>query len=553
LKVIQGFFEKVRRSVLDMWAKIDGRDRFRYLVIAGIALVLIIGSVLMLNSGKYTVLASKLDVESLAQHTTVLDENRIRYKLSDNGTIMVNKADHPKANGVLVQSENIDMDEMKNEGVEYSIYQLGVGIMNTEGDKRFFEQRQTEANLRDILMTFKSVKNAKVALTFPDNKKAVYADDFKDPTASVTLWFEADADKSDPVVLSVVDLISKAADIKPENISIVDENMRKLNEWKEEDNDDTAEHLNFRYDFERRYEKEMADSIIRLLSPVVGSERVTAFVKAELDWDDKETEGLTFMPVVDDEGIPRSMNRVNEEALGSGNPQGAPGVDENAGGDVYDEEETNPESYYKNVSETINYEVSQLAEKITQQKGKLVNITAAVSVDQNVFNPDIPGNEGAADDPINNEDVIRRIVGGSLGLTPAQYANNVQVTISPFRGLEEERNALDAYNSTLRRSELFSLLQNILLYLLVAACIILLGWRTLALFRPPPIEIPEEAVAMGDFAEYEELVDLSTQSAELELTKSPSRERVEEFINSNPEAVAGMLRNWLSEEGEFGW
>jgi flagellar biosynthesis/type III secretory pathway M-ring protein FliF/YscJ len=38
----------------------------------------------------------------------------------------------------------------------------------------------------------------------------------------------------------------------------------------------------------------------------------------------------------------------------------------------------------------------------------------------------------------------------------------------------------------------------------------------------------------------------------IKITKSHTRERVEEFIDKNPDAVASLLRAWLSEEPSKG-
>jgi flagellar M-ring protein FliF len=113
---------------------------------------------------------------------------------------------------------------------------------------------------------------------------------------------------------------------------------------------------------------------------------------------------------------------------------------------------------------------------------------------------------------------------------------------------EEER-----FHAEKQRVETFALIQTLVLYAIVGVCIIILIMRVFALLKPKPVEIMAESMIAGDVDDYADLLEAAELSSELEVTKTQTRDRIEEFIDNNPEAVASMLRNWLQEEEDKGW
>lgn len=532
MKVLQDLLQRIRTFVTDMWTRTSNRDRLRYLVIAVIAVVLIVGALVMLNTGKYQEVASNADSASLAQMSSTLQDAGISSKASNNGTsLLVDKNDYLAAIAAIAQSTAVSSE------INYTVYSNATGIMSTAADKEFFEKSQTEAWLRDVLRSFDGVSDARVLLNLKDNKKSIYQSEIEESSASVTLFFNQGANKSQNVITSVAAFISNAVGIKPENVTILDESMQNLNQ---EPTDYTTIQQN--EEFRQHYNKDIAESVKKLLIPSLGESHVQVNSFATLNFDDIETNSVEFSPVVEDEGIPRSLQEITETATG-GYPNGEnPGTDPNGAGDTYTGVEGQYSSW-ESINRTVNYEINQINKNIVEAKGSLEDLTLSLTVDSNKME-----NNAA------NIALLQSVAGGAVGLAPADFANKIQVNFLPFDEIKTQQDIEDQIRAAESRQNLFSFLQVILLYVVIGACVVLLVWRTLSLFKPQSVEVPEDHdYLVGDLAEYGDLVDAAVQSMELEVIKTPSRERVEEFIENNPEAVANMLRSWLADEGERGW
>ncbi|MDR0293406.1 MAG: hypothetical protein LBH95_04555, partial [Oscillospiraceae bacterium] len=216
-------------------------------------------------------------------------------------------------------------------------------------------------------------------------------------------------------------------------------------------------------------------------------------------------------------------------------------TDENGIGDEYPEVDESMVSEYKKTQETINYEINQLNETIKRAPYRLRGITASVLINTNGLG-----------DTDQNAAEVQALVGGALGLQPSAYNGNVVVSYLPMRGIERDKATQLEWEETKKREEMYALIQTLVLYGIIGICVILLILRTFAFLKPKPMEIPADILA-GDVDDYEDLLEAAAANMELEVIKTPSRERIEEFVDSNPEAVASMLRSWLQEDDDRSW
>ncbi|MDR1668633.1 MAG: hypothetical protein LBR76_01580 [Oscillospiraceae bacterium] len=528
---LKNIFTRIRNWITGIWEKTERRDRMRFLVISVIALTLIIAAFVMLGSGSYVELSTNMDAEAIAAAQSVLDENAIGYRM-DGEKLLVHKDDQTEAVSVLTLSGRLPYEP------NYSIYQMGSGLSGTEDDRNMYANLMKEDQIRQTLERFDFVESAAVILNTANNTNAIFISEMEISTASVQLLLsETELERSQ--IDAMVDHVATAAGIEPENVTITDQTGRKLNKLAISDESDL---LQRRDSYKKQFEGDLAYSLSRLLDPIFGSENVSITPNAVFNYDETTIQKTEFAPVVDEDGIARSVQTLVEDAIGNAPYGGEPGTDEDGLGEDYAEVDDMVSEYHQ-TQETINYEINQTLTEIRPEMGALENIMLSAAINSNVITEDEQ-----------NTEAIMMLIGAAAGIPPEEQESRIAVQYHPFRGLVQEEQDRAEYEAWLRRQELFELIKLLALYLIIGVCVIILIWRTFAFLKPKPVEVPEEEPFMlGDMEDYGELLEAAEANQELEVTKTPSRERVEQFVESNPEAVASMLRTWLQDEGERGW
>lgn len=531
---LKNIFTRIKNWLTGIWEKTEKRDRMRFLVISLVALTLIIAAFVMLGSGNYIELSPNINssesAEAMAAARTVLDESEIGYRISG-GKLLVHRNDHPSAISALTLSGSLPFEP------DYSIYQLGSGLSSTSDDSSRFYNLMLQDEIQTTLERIAFVDSAAVILNIADNDGAFFASEIKISTAAVNLNLNAEIERNQ--VDTLVAHVAHAAGIDPENVTISDQDGRKLNKLAVSDEMDIQQK---RLEYKRQFEKDLADNIMTLLAPIFDTKHITLTANATFNYDETRITETIFGPVVDEDGIARSVQTLVEDAIGNTPYGGEPGTDPNGLGEDYAEVEDVVNEYHQ-TQETINYEINETLREILPEMGSLEDLTFALAIDSNF----IPEEE-------QNTEAITLLVGSGAGIPQEEQDTHITVQYQAFRGLEEEEQRRLDYEARLRQQRLFDLIKLLALYIIIGLCVIILIWRTFAFLKPKPVEVPEEEpFSLGDVGDYSELLEAAEANKELEVTKTPSRERVEQFVESNPEAVASMIRTWLQDEGERGW
>ncbi|MDR1691928.1 MAG: hypothetical protein LBR72_01085 [Oscillospiraceae bacterium] len=529
---LRSIFTRIRSWFTGIWEKTEKRDRTRFLVISIVALTLIVGAFILLGSGSYVEVSESLrgSPEAIAAAQATLEENSIPYRM-DGDRLMVHKNDIYNASGALTISTSMPFMP------DFSIYERGSGLSGTDADRELYRTYMLSDSIRQALEGMSFVDSATVILNIADNSNSFFASEILISTAAVTLVLNTELERSQ--VDALVSHVANAAGIDPLNVSFTDQNGRKLNRLTESDEGDVMDR---RRAYRDGLESDIESGLYTQLHKLFPAGHVGVMATAGLNYDEHSIETTTFTPVVDTEGIARSIQTLDEIADGTGAYGGEPGTDENGLGEDYPEVD-DLVNHYEQHQETINYEINESYETIVREQGYLESLTVAVTIDSNVLGEDQQATDAMID-----------LVARSVGIRPAQQETDVVVQYHPFLGLEAEELERSEYEAWLRRQELFELIKLLALYILVGVCVIVLIWRTFAFLKPKPVEVAEqEDFTLGNIEDYSELLEAAEASQELEVTKTPSRERIEQFVESNPEAVANMLRTWLSDEGERGW
>ena len=532
-------FGKVREKLTGWWERTEKKDRARFFLITGVCLVVIIVAVVMLSRTQYAVLVRDMDPGEAGEVMTLLESLGVKVKTEGSGTILVPED----------QVDRLRMDlaaqGYPKSGYTYATLAKGAGFGATDAEKRIYERLDLQERLSTTLCRFAPdiVLDARVEIAEQNMSTAILRNDVMPTTASVVLTLASNL--SDDQIAAVENLVAASVPgLKPENVYITDQTLRRLNHVP------LTNLAGVSTDYEKTaaVRDDLVRSVQQLLIPIFGADNVKVSGRVVLDFDERSTESVTFSPVVDDQGIDISLRTITEKARGS-TDAGNVGIDANGAAPIYPET-TGGLSDYTNITQEINREVNETRENVTQARGKITDLSFAIAVNSDNLSAE---NSSAG--------AVRNLVAAAVGLSPDEY-DRISVEFTKFDGVAAPQAMQQAAADARGAEQWINLAKTLGLYLLIAVCVLLIAGRFFKLFAKKPEKDEElEAAAMDvldkaetedveDDAEYGNLVKLATEPGgeEITVTKSDSRQRVEDFIDKNPDAVANLLRNWLSEE-----
>lgn len=534
----------------------------RFLIVGIVCVAAVIIASVLLTRTSYTVLYRDMDPAQAGEILAKLKDQGVDARPSGPTAILVPEK---QADEIIMQ---LSAEGYPQTGFTYDIFAGSTGFGVTESEKREYAKFQLQDRLQKTIELNRGIKKAVVTISMPDSSQFVFTSEVVPATASVMLVMENNATLSDQAIKAIENLVATSVEgLKPENISITNNGL-ELTNHKEFNN---AEAIESNLEFEKKVKEELTRSVMKLLSPIFGEGHVQVSVSTKLNFDKKNSDGVTFSPVVDDEGIVISMHEINEKATGVKGNGGVPGTDTNGAAPQYPELANNDTSAYSNITRDVNYEVNELHEQIEKAQGQIDELSVSVAIDSNL--------NGGED-----EMAVRNLVAGALGLVSDSDVSRIKVQFMKFIGLEDENKKKDEYNALVERQMLFDLIKTIALYLVILAAVIVLMIYIIKIMgydkkkreaEEASARAVEAAAAVeaarenmeneiqrqvdmrsrtldGGIEEYRDLVSLVSDSGEITVSKSTVMEQIEKFISKNPEDAASLLRNWLYEDPKGG-
>ncbi len=531
---MQDLFKRLLERLKAWWNKTSKKDRVRLFIAVGVALVILIAAFSVLTRTQYAVLYRDMDPADAGEMVTLLEGMNVTVQTEGTGTILV------PADQVSRLTMNLASQGYPKSGFTYDTFARGSGFGSTDYDKKMYAKFELQEQIVASLRQMNGIRGATVQIAQQDTTNLIFASEVSPTTASVVLTLESGVTLSPDQVSAVENLVASSVEkLAAENVFITDQYLNRLNRKSASDYSTAVSNhqmeLNVRDDFVR--------SIMSLLGAIYGADNVRVAGNVTLDFDQHSTESQFFSPVVDDRGIEVSLREVIEKATGQSGAGGEPGVDTNGGAPLYPETTDQQVSNYSNVTREVNYEVNQVLDRIEHAQGKIKDLSFSIALNLNNLS-----------DENNSSDAVKNLVAGVVGLDDTQY-DRISVQFSKFDGVTQSAEELTAINARLEQAKLFDLIKVIALYLVIGLCVIFILRKLFGLFKAEPTEGEKLALdkideAGGEVNELGELVRLATGPGgeEITVTKSATRERVEEFVDKNPEAVANLVRNWLTEE-----
>ena len=463
-----------------------------------------------------------------------------------------------------------------NKGFElFDDSKLGV----TEFQNKVNYLQAIQGELTRTIEQIRAVQKARVHIVLQED--SLYKKNEKPATASIMLMLMPDLPEEEQLtkkeIKGIVNLVAHSVQsLSPENITIVDDTGKILND-PDEDADLNVSNLTMtQLEMTRKVETRLQRNLQSLLDQTLGERKAVAQVSVELDFDQRQTDRQIFTPVVDESGIIRSQQDINETYSGNSTyPGGAAGIQSNVPG--YVAENGNANADYSRAESIKNYEINEERQKIIASPGSIRRLTVAVLVDESVT---------AA-----QQDSLVRAVSSAAGINPDR-GDTVSVEPLPFSTEAEDRRRAAEEAERQRQQRIFYAWVSFFVLLLLA----ILGYlywrrkkrlereaaeaeaRRLALLEQQRIaeELAAAEAAAREAAEAEAAAEREAaeallaaamgkpipgtegkegaeEVAEEELTEEEKRQQDEmqailNLIDTRPAEVAMLVKTWLAEE-----
>lgn len=382
--------------------------------------ILGIGYIFINNTQKdMKVLFSNLEPQDASKISDMLKEKKIDFELKDNGaTIMV-----PEEVVLDTRLEVAKLGLPESSNVGYELFdKTNLGM--SEFVQKLNYRRALEGELAKTIAQQDEVKKARVHIVIPD--KALFKQDQKEPTASVTLHLKSGRSVNNISVKGIQNLVASSVEgLKIENVIVMDSKSKILSEPAIDENS-VAGLTATQHAQQQKIEEHLTSKVQSLLDNVLGAGNAQVRVNAELDFTRIEQTKTDFDP---EKQVARSEQIINNK------------------GQTADSLSYPYVNMAKDEQNTItNYEISKNVEHIIHSVGGIKRLSVSTLINGTVKVVDSGGIKNLNYTPRTNEELQKftEIVKNAVGYDPSR---NDQVTVLnvPFDYSDQEKELEDFY------------------------------------------------------------------------------------------------------------
>ena len=462
-----------------------------------------------------TVLYADLTPEDSNAIIRELDTRAISYELRDEGrAILASKADIAKLRLDLA-SKGIPSGGT----VGYEIFDKTDSFSTTGFVQSINQIRALEGEIARSIRTIGTVQTARVHLVVPERK--LFERDHQPPRASIALKIRGDL--SAQQVNAIRRLVASAVDgLKPENISIIDEQGRLLADGNGGEPGSALQLEEKQLGLEKRMKNQIED----IVASVVGQGRARVQISAELDPSHVQTVAETFDP---DSRVVRSTQNRNESATTTEAKDGAVTVANELPG--ANASNTNQKDASAKNEEVVNYEISKTTRTEVSDGGKVKRISVAVLVD-GTYEKGTNGEATYQPRPQADLDRIAALVKSGIGYD-AKRGDQIEIVNLRFAAPPE---ALAEFSQTAwydpSRFDLGRILELAVLAIISLLIALFVGRPLVKTMALPPAR--PGALALPGSAGFDQI-------------EGDPIQQIAGLISSNPQASTITVRQWLQD------
>lgn len=547
--------QNILARLKDWWTSTPRATRTGLLVGLSGLLVLFIALAFWATTPTYTTLYTGLSPADSAQVVSALKEKGIPVRTTGGGSVVEVPSEYVESARLELASKGLP----KTGAPGYArLEKTPFGMTQTMEQNTL--RIAMEEELQNTIQHLEPVESARVHIT-PGNDSP-FADSRTEPTASVVVSLKQGMQLTRDQVRGIVHLVSHSVEgLKPENVTVLDSEARPL--WNGGDTyAQDQEIVRTRREAERGYAEELGRQLQQHLDRVLGKDKSSVVVQAELNLDTQEVQSQRVEPLDPNRAAVISETRSNERLNGNPTPAGGPaGIASNrAETPMYPTAPTTTGTGEYNREDSVrNYEINKQVEHIVRAPGRIERLSVAVLVDESV--------------PENAVTAMRTWLETAVGATPntpnrVVTVQRVKFDTSTAKAEAEQRQAQE---SARRVAILWKMLPVLLLLIVTFFLARVIGKQirrpvpNLAVGRPVAalpssgtldISVGEEGIVDRRSGEGGTPLALSARSdTELSLEgevarairerSQPELVEIQRFAQNKPEHVAALLKNWI--------
>jgi flagellar M-ring protein FliF len=508
----------------------------------------------------YTSLAPE-DANAMIQK---LREGGILYKVGENGTSLL----VPEARVAELRLEMAGLGLPKTGRIGFEIFdKTNFGI--TDFAEHVNYRRAVEGELERSVMALAAVQQARVHVSLP--KESVFTDSRESAKASVLVGLRPGARLSAQNVVAITNLVSSAVEgLAPESVSVVDMSGNLLSRPRRDGLPDGTQISEAALEYRQAIEHDLAVKINNTLDPLLGAEKFRTGVSAEVDMSSGEQSEETFDPtksvMVTSQKTEDSSGTTRAGAAATPTPPGTAANLPQAAAP----HPTNGSTSTKR-SESIAYQSSRVTKHVKLPQGAIKRLSIAVLLDQGAKWEGQGKQMHRVVTPPDTEKIkaIQTLVSTLVGLNP-ERGDQLTVEALPFDStlnmeLPQPQTSEPAKRDNLTGIEALKQ-KPMLLWGSAGGAVVVIALVVFAVSRgkkkerlqdmpevlPPASTMASLAAAPGSQSLGQTGAIAANEGSRLPALM-PSRTEVllnqlQESGRNNPEAWAGVLRGWLSEE-----
>ena len=545
---VGGFTEALKKFGIGRLAAILG-------VAAGVAAVLV-AVMLRMGQAPDALLYSNLDLREAGEITAALDQAGIKYSSKGDGsTIMVNRDEVGTARMMLAGQGLVTSGS-----VGYELFDNQSVLGQTEFQQQLNEQRALQGELARTIMSMRGITAARVHITMP--RREMFTAAAGEPTAAVLVGLGG-RDLTGDQVNAIRNLVaSSVPNLKPDRVTVADENNRTLAAGNDGGEFTTASALEAKNATEAQLQARIKD----IVEGVVGVGAARVQVTADIDRSRSTTQEQKFDP--DGQVVRSTSTNGSQSSDTTGQADGAVTATNNIPGGAAPNTTPLGSTSAEN-TETTNYEISNTTTTTTREPGEVRKLAVAVAVDGKLT-PAADGKGEPTYAPRTAEEIaqIKALVAAAVGIDEARgdKIEVVNVRFTRDAGLAGDLDGaggmLDfSKNDIMRGIELLVLLiTGVLLIFFVLRPLLKTatggaGVPALAGADGVPVTQLQTTTVIGPDgqpqlvqlpppSEMEQKIDIARIEGQV---KASSVKKVADFVQSHPDEAAGILRTWVAE------
>ena len=523
-------FANILTRFRNFWSGISLSQKIFLSGLTLVAVGIFFGLIYYLNRPDYRVLYSNLSLEDANRIVSILQNEKLNYKLENNGTTVLVPEDSVYDMRLKIAGEG----NLVGQGIGFEIFDA-IKVGQTDFVQKINYQRALQGELTRTITEFPAVENARVHLVIP--QKSLFIEEQMKPSASVVLKI-AETKKVEPKdVQAIVNLLVMSIEgLEPSRISIADTSGKVLYYPDDENSLSglSSSQLELKMSVQSNYERRIEE----MLSRVIGPGKVIARVNADLDFSQRTIRREMYDP---NTTVVRSEQRTEEATRGQSTLD-ASAPDPNLRGDGISGGLSDQQGSRE--TRSTNYEINREEQNIIAPVGDMNRLTIAVIVD-GTYEQNAAGEFVFT--PRSEEELarIRQLVANAVGFDSSR-GDTIEISSISFGtpDIEIEQSLADVimdYAMRLGKPILNALLVFLFLLMIVRPIV-------LALIRPKVKgDVLEGLEGLPQGTERLALIEADEEMEAIDGMKKIDdiKAHTIQMAEQNMEQAVGILRGWL--------